>query len=339
MSTNHYKKEIDNIVNYAKKNNISEEQVNKIFNECFYLLETKSSSRLQFILKFIKWLTIISFLLITSGFVLYNHPKTHNILLRNVQNLIYPGLRIFRKFAVPVITVYPSLTEWYDEWCLLENPYFEVSDMDCWPCNSVNSVQDLTGYNVTSTFNTGIPFIRIEKTETVDIKELYKTYVKYQDVFRIDAALVSSNKLHYRTIDDVMQTRLDLYPFSNGSTHIEWRINRMEPGRKLRELFPKLPGIPDWWNPSMEKYIFIDEPKSDSYSLPNPECANVIIQCTSGERLIELNPSPECTRNCQKLKVLLTSHQSLWYNWWYWRPISTPSNTTAITVMYVTSFC
>lgn len=110
MSTNHYKKEIENIVTYAKKNNIPEEQVNKIFNECFYLLETKSSSQLKFILKFIKWLIIILFLLVTSGFVLYNHPKTHNILLRNVQNLIYPGLRIFRKFAVPVITVYPSLS-------------------------------------------------------------------------------------------------------------------------------------------------------------------------------------------------------------------------------------
>lgn len=110
MNTNHYKKEIDNIINYAKKNDISEEQVNKIFNECFHLLETKSSSRLKFILRFIKWLTIISFVLVSSGFVLYNHPKTHNILLRNVQNFIYPGLRIFRKFAVPVITVYPFLT-------------------------------------------------------------------------------------------------------------------------------------------------------------------------------------------------------------------------------------
>lgn len=46
------------------------------------------------------------------------------------------------------------------------------------------------------------------------------------------------------------------------------------------------------------------------YYKPNPECANVIIQCTNGERMIKLIPSPECTQNCQDLSILLGTHQS-----------------------------
>jgi hypothetical protein len=64
-----------------------------------------------------------------------------------------------------------------------------------------------------------------------------------------------------------MNQKFSMYPFSNGNTHIEWRVNRMEPGRKLRELFSKLPGIPDWWSPSTDKFILIDEPNATSYNL------------------------------------------------------------------------
>lgn len=50
-------------------------------------------------------------------------------------------------------------------------------------------------------------------------------------------------------------------------SHIVWRTNRMDISRKLRKLFPKLPGVPDWWSPSMEKFIFIDKPESSLYAL------------------------------------------------------------------------
>ena len=64
-----------------------------------------------------------------------------------------------------------------------------------------------------------------------------------------------------------MHQRLDLNPSTYENMHITWRVNRMSPGRILRKLFPKLPAEPDWWSPSTEKFIFIDEPKSVSYNL------------------------------------------------------------------------
>ena len=64
-----------------------------------------------------------------------------------------------------------------------------------------------------------------------------------------------------------MRKGLDVHPLFNGNINIKWRINSMEPSRKLRKLFPKLSGIPEWWSPSIEKFIFIDEPKSANYNL------------------------------------------------------------------------
>lgn len=43
----------------------------------------------------------------------------------------------------------------------------------------------------------------------------------------------------------------------------------MEPSRIIRKLFNKPPGIPEWWSPSIEKIILIDEPKSEKYNLVN----------------------------------------------------------------------
>lgn len=51
---------------------------------------------------------------------------------------------------------------------MLENFYFRVNEMDCWPCSTINSVQNLTGYNITSVFNVGVPFIRQEHINSVN---------------------------------------------------------------------------------------------------------------------------------------------------------------------------
>jgi hypothetical protein len=100
------------------------------------------------------------------------------------------------KLVVMLIKNY--ILGWYDEWCLVENPYFQVNEMDCWPCSSVNTVQDLTNYNITPGFNTAIPFTRLEKTEIVDINKLFQTYKKYQDIFNEQAKQIISNQPYFR---------------------------------------------------------------------------------------------------------------------------------------------
>lgn len=220
MNSIQYKKRIDNIKEYAVKNGVSSAEAEKIFKDCLGTIKSKTSSKTN-ILKLLKYTVGIFLIIILFTFVLYNHPKTHNVLLRNLQSFIYPGLRAFRKLAIPIITLCPSLTgnlfqqykeykffktylfylnflEWYDEWCLVENPYFQVNEMDCMPCSSVTSIQDLTGHEINSSFNAGIPFVRTEKNDKIDLKNLTHTYMKFKDVFDKDSEQVTSNQESYR---------------------------------------------------------------------------------------------------------------------------------------------
>lgn len=71
--------------------------------------------------------------------------EASSVILRNVQNLIYPGMKIWRKITLPIITKFPGLTELYDESCLVTNPFFQIEGMDCTPCADVVNVLDLTG--------------------------------------------------------------------------------------------------------------------------------------------------------------------------------------------------
>ncbi|XP_015114416.1 uncharacterized protein LOC107039363 [Diachasma alloeum] len=335
-----YRRYVDDLRVYARENGITEAETKRIFEECFRELEGSRVRKVRGMLRGLKILVLGVLTVIICSMGLYNHPSTHSIFLRNMQSFIYPGLTVFRQFAVPIIQRYPILTELYDESCLVENPFFKVADMDCWPCSTVQSVPDMTGWNMTKTFNVGMPFTRAESDSNGDLNSIISMYKRHSEIFNVDARRISSNNPLYKTIKNVIEKRLDENPSKFLNTHISWRLNRMRPSRLLRKLMPKPLGTPNWWSQSTERFLFIDEPKADEYILPNPECSNVILRSTSGSRLIKMMPSPECQRNCKSSVVLLSSHHTLWYNWWYWKPISLPAiNSTEISIIYLTSFC
>lgn len=48
----------------------------------------------------------------------------------------------------------------YDESCLVENPYFYVADMECWPCQDVTAVLNISKVEESSLKSgSGSPFI------------------------------------------------------------------------------------------------------------------------------------------------------------------------------------
>ncbi|CAK9814542.1 hypothetical protein ANTQUA_LOCUS8113 [Anthophora quadrimaculata] len=332
-----YKEKLEKIRQYARESGISEIEVDKSLQNCFHILEKKEKKCGIFFC--VKNVIAIVFIIVTC-FIFFDYKFVTVTLLRNLQNSIYPGLKLVRKIAVPIIQHYPSLSELYDEWCILENPYFYVNDMDCWPCNVVHFIPDLTSHRISRSFNPGIPYTKTENISEVHMENIQQLLWQHAEIFEKDAMKVFSNNLTYRNILDIMENRTGLNPSKNLNNHITWRINRMAAGRYLRKLFPKPIDIPNWWEQSIEKFIFFDEPKSPPYSLPNPECSNVVIRCTSGSRLIKMISSPECITSCKSFTVLLSVGKTLWYNWWYWRPISLPSlNSTSITISYMTSFC
>lgn len=73
-----------------------------------------------------------------------NSTSINGFFMKNIQTFIYPGMSMWRKFTLPLLAIWPEMSQFYDETCLVPNPVFRVKDFDCEPCESVASVLDLT---------------------------------------------------------------------------------------------------------------------------------------------------------------------------------------------------
>lgn len=314
------------------KKDLTDKEMNKIFEECFALLDPPPKV-------YRSWLKIYIFLflfLLLGSYVLMQvHQPTSSIVLRNVQGLIYPGLKFVRFLSMPIIKHFSSLTELYDESCLLENPYFYVNNMECWPCENVYSVINATELENQSIFDSGSPFITNSNQGPVYFKDIQSLYYSNKMVIDQHAGHVKSNKnISY------VENLLELEMTESSDTHISWRINRMLPAQIIRSLFPRPRMISEWSGQSIERYVMIDGPKSEGFTLPNFECSYVSVTQGSGERTVVLKPTKECGHKCRSISVILKENYTLWYNWWYWRPISLPiQNSTNVSVSYITSYC
>lgn len=92
--------------------------------------------------RYIVYVGIVCILIVLVNY----HANISRMFMRNIQTFIYPGMRYWRKLTLPMIREFPQLTNLYDESCLLSNPFFYVTELDCTPCVNVINVVDLSGY-------------------------------------------------------------------------------------------------------------------------------------------------------------------------------------------------
>lgn len=93
---------------YSQAQGISDEQFNEIVIKHF-------DGNLNFfyyhrLTQYIKKRSALIVLLLVCIFILFHKHETVSILLRNIQAFIYPGMKIWRKLTLPIISRYPSLT-------------------------------------------------------------------------------------------------------------------------------------------------------------------------------------------------------------------------------------
>lgn len=81
------------------------------------------------------------------------------IFMRHFQVYIYPFMRFWRKLTMPIIQRFPELTRFYDETCLVSNPFFRVANLDCTPCTDVINVVDLSIAPHFDYLGSNIPYI------------------------------------------------------------------------------------------------------------------------------------------------------------------------------------
>lgn len=107
-------------------------------------LVTERPVKRSFFSTIISLLKILFILLLIAMLYTPFRQATANLFMKNIQSFIYTGMSFWRVLTVPLIRMVPALTELYDESCLLENPLFQIQDMDCRPCQNVLNVLNLS---------------------------------------------------------------------------------------------------------------------------------------------------------------------------------------------------
>ncbi|CAG2054871.1 unnamed protein product [Timema podura] len=343
-----YKHKVEELRNLGRQWSLTEEEIDQVIQDSFSFLEeeiqndgklvtsckkiqkqeNKHSSIFNLSLKI-----MISVLLVAILFniLLSYHRPTYNFAVRNIQELIYPTMKLLRWVTLPLVKLFPSITVWYDELCLVENPYFQSVDIDCWACEDVRSVLDLSETDDPNLYqpHIGFPYIVKGGSAIVNYNQLEEMYLQNKLMMDTNAYRIKSSNSGWTTLADLMNHKLEQNPSPNQAEHVIWRLTRLEPTRALRKIFPRPSFVPTTVN--VERFVLIDEPKAGAYVLPFPEGYKVFLMQGSGERLIILDPVPGCNSNCSRVSVLLKPSYFLYYNSWFYRPKSYPvENSTSI---------
>lgn len=145
--------------------------------------------------------------------------------------------------------------------CLIENPYFQATDLNCWACEGVRSVLDLSEMHNPRDFqpHTGFPYMVkvtfhiylwcwlcgsarrycgnfevIELTcfivyfsiqgaaAEVNYGTLEQMYESNRHLIDKDAYRISSSVPEWKSVADLMQYSLGKNPTTNQDAHIEW---------------------------------------------------------------------------------------------------------------------
>lgn len=117
-----YAEEVSKLRSLGRELELSEEQINQVIEESFHFLETEGnldriihhpptrSMRRMWLVRIICIMVIVS-ATICHRTIFVGYRKTiNNYIERNVQELIYPGMKVFRKIMLPVVNQFPSLT-------------------------------------------------------------------------------------------------------------------------------------------------------------------------------------------------------------------------------------
>lgn len=145
------------------------------------------------------------------------------------------------------------------------------------------------------------------------IARIHRLYQQNREVFRHEAYKVHSTDANIANLDQLFDLMLNKRgKSSTKSIHNLWRINRMTPGRILRALFPAPKFIPQHAGIDIERYVAFDMDINGgvTYQLPSTDCSNMFVYQAIGARIIHLNPTVECKKQCRRLSIKLKENHT-----------------------------
>lgn len=295
-------------------------------------------SCVSLIIKSVKVLTkVVVFSVIflaVFGALLSTHNPTRKFVTRHIQDFIYPVMTRLRHLSLPILNKYPTLSSWYSEECLLENPFFDQINVDCSICSKnmqpeiVSDTEKFTEiyYNkgkfvIINHVGSSVPWNHIIRKIDIASEE------------ELGALKATSIHMHkYSNLKEHLSTGDDLPK----DLHIEWKVNRLKTLHALRELLPRFSFIPSDTEVSLHHLVFIDGPEHKSYPIPISEFSNVVLYQGAGSSVFTLEPSAHCKHHCQAVTLTLNATQILFFNWIFWRPVRMSGD--GISTLFLSSF-
>ncbi|KAI1280883.1 hypothetical protein HDE_13409 [Halotydeus destructor] len=283
----------------------------------------------------ILWLSLI---VVTSFTVISVHSPTQKRILRYSQDLIYPIMRQVRLSTIPLLKTFPGLTEYYEEECLISNPFYQNPELDCWPCTGVKIILELTGSKeISAAFvKREIPFITKDVlTHVISLDALMNLYKDNKFLLNSGTGRASLNNHDYSSMEDIFSR----IPHEASNFHVRWKMQRVSSARVTRQFFARPHFVPSDSEVSLQRFVFVDGPKSEAYFIPMTDFANVWVAQAFGSRTIILDPVRTCRTNCSSLAITLQAMDILYYNWQFYSARSLPlRRDEGISLTFVGSF-
>ncbi|CAG4941297.1 unnamed protein product [Colias eurytheme] len=308
---------------------ISEDEFRRMYLESLRNLENSNQYKRKLWLKIFIIVFAISCMCVRTT----HYREIYSFIICNLQEYIYPGLRFWRQISIPFLSIFPVLTGLHQETCLIQNPYFTVVDMDCWPCSNVQNVREIQNPNPSHRQHIS-PLIYLTKQPELSWTQLSELYVRNRKIFDAESPKVLVNNKYYLSPADVFSKNHN----SNTDNNLYiWKINTLNAARTLRQYIPR-PKIVPKFGQSSERYIIVDT-KGYPFKVPDTECNFSFLLVLSGKRTVTLAPADECKHQCRSLEIKLPESYLLWYNWWYWRPTVQQTLHNETFIAHVGSYC
>ncbi|XP_054721812.1 uncharacterized protein LOC129231507 [Uloborus diversus] len=350
-----FKYELKDLCHLYKKLEICDEDVQNCVNEvyssarsefplkdqndsAFTLFFTSLCTIARLLFNILKYVLTCIFIVVFIYLFITSHNSVQKLILRNSQSFIYPVMRTLRMWTLPLLKRYEILSDWHEEECLVHNPFYYELPLDCWPCEDVRTLVDLTGFHNYSSdyvYNEQPFVVRDSIKRTVSFEKLRQIYKKHNVMLDRGTAKFLCSEKDFCSPKDVFNT---LSPPKN-SFQVMWKINRVAAARIVRKVFPRPYFIPNASEVALERYLYLSGAEASQFFLPLTDFANVWVAQGQGYRLIVLDPSEPCVMNCSTVSILLRPRDVLYYNWQFWRPRSRPANFSEdMSITYVGSF-
>ncbi|XP_013378650.1 uncharacterized protein LOC106150413 isoform X2 [Lingula anatina] len=215
----------------------------------------------------------------------------------------------------------------YEEECLIYNPYFRVPETSCELCSYVKEIEERSQYADLDVNNPAQPFINRQALgQPVTFEDLRTAYKENAEKLQASVMNFRSNEMSLRSFKDLfaVNSPVELQKQIGDMFHTEYVSRKVAGAQVLRRLFHRPHFVPAETEVALEKFVFVDGPKAKPYKFSLAQFSNVWYAQGQGSRRLILLPSVNCLGECKKFEITLKERDILFYSDEFWRASSYP---------------